>query len=309
MDEFVGELAAKGLLDEPAARRLDELESRAHVPLARELHALLYIGALLILAGVGAAVKDRLDQLGPMTILAALGAAAAACLGCCFRTGRDFSPKRVDSPTVAFDYILYLGVGLAGIFATYFEWKWHLLGDWWDLYLFFAGLSCLGLAYRFDNRLVLTTGLVNLAGWAGVRFTRWDMPALGVRAAAFALGAALIGIAEASRRGDVKAHFEDTYLRFGVHLCLLALIYGAKDLASPDLWLLLAACGALAVWASRRRKFEAFACAVVYAYAGAMRSFLPVFRFGDAELWLVVLTSASVIAVLLWARSRFREDA
>ena len=309
MDEFVGELAAKGLLDESSARRLDELESRTHVPLARELHALLYLGAILILAGVGAAVKDRLDQLGPMTILAALGGGAAACLAYCFRAGRPFAAGRVESPNVAFDYVLYLGVGLAGIFAAYLEWKWHLLGDWWDLYLFFAGLACLGLAYRFDNRLALTTGLVNLAGWAGVRFTRWDVPALGVRAAAFALGASLIGLAEASRRGEVKAHFEDTYLRFGVHLCLLALIYGAKDLGSLDLWLLLAACGALAVWASRRRKFEAFACAVVYAYAGALRSFLPVFHFGDAELWLVVLSSAFVIGLLLWARGRFREDA
>jgi hypothetical protein len=244
-----------------------------------------------------------------MTILAALGGGAAACLGYCFRAGRPFSPKRVESPNVAFDYILYLGVGLAGIFATYLEWKWKLLGDWWDLYLFFAGLACLGLAYRFDNRLALTTGLVNLAGWAGVRFSRWDVPAIAVRVAAFALGAALLGLAEASRRADVKAHFEETYLRFGVHLCLLALIYGAKDLASLDLWLLLAACGALAVWASRRRKFEAFACAVVYAYAGAMRPVLRMSFSGDGELWLVVLTSAFVIALLLWARSRFREDA
>jgi hypothetical protein len=309
MDEFIAELAAKGLLDEPAARRLDELESRAHVPLARELHSLLYSGAILVLAGVGAAVKDHLDQLGPMTILAALGAASAACLGWCFRAGRSFSPRRVESPNVAFDYVLYLGIGLAGIFATYLEWKWHLLGDWWDLYLFFAGLACLGLAYRFDNRLALTTGLANLAGWAGVHFSRGDVPELGVRAAAFALGAALIGLAEATRRSEVKAHFEETYLRFGVHLCLLSLIYGAEHLGSPDLWLLFAACGALAVWSARRRKFEVFACAVVYAYAGALRSFMPLFGFGDDSLWAVVLTSACLIAVLLWARRRFQEDA
>ena len=310
MDGFVSELLAKDLLDAETAGRLDELESRAHVPLARELHALLYLGAVLILAGVGAAVKDHLAELGPMSILAALGLSSAVCLVYCFSTGRPFSPARVPPANVAFDYVLYLGVGLAGIFAGYLEYKWHLLGDWWDLYLFFAGIACLGLAYRFDNRLALSTGLVNLAGWAGVRLSRWDVPTLGVRGAAFALGAALIGLAEVSRRSDVKAHFEDAYLTFGVHLCLLALIFGAKDMASPDLWLLLAACGALAAWSARRRKFSVFAAAVVYAYAGGLRALLDLLRGGgDVVLWALVLSSACVIGLLLWARRRFREDA
>jgi len=309
MDEFVAELSAQGLLDEPSARRIDELETHAHVPLARELHALLYSGSILILAGVGAAAKDRLDQLGPLTILAALGAGSAAGLGWCFRTGRPYSPGRAESPNVAFDYVLCLGIGLAGIFAAYLEWKFHVLGDWWDLYLFFAGLACLGAAYRFDNRLALSAGLVNLAGWAGVRFSRWDLPALDERAAAFALGAALIGLAEASRRSDVKAHFENSYLRFGVHLCLLALIYGAKRIEGLDLWLLLAACGVLAAWSARRRKFEIFASAVVYAYVGALRAFLPLIEGAVDSLWIFVLTSGFAIAVLLWARRRFQDDA
>jgi hypothetical protein len=308
MDPFVAELSAKGLLDAESARRIDELETRAHVPLARELHALLYLGAVLILAGVGAAVKDHLNELGPVTILAALGLGSAACLLYCFSAGRPFSTARVEPPNVAFDYVLYLGVGLAGIFAGYLEWKWRLLGDWWDLYLFFAGLACLGLAYRFDNRLGLSVGLVDLASWAGVRLSRWDVPTLGVRAAAFALGAALFGLGETARRGGVKPHFEDAYSRFGTHLCLLALLYGVRNLGSPDLWLLLAACGTLAAVSARRRKFEVFAAAVVYAYAGAMRALLDAMS-GDLTLWTIVLTSACVIGVLLWARRRFREDA
>jgi len=308
MDAFVSELREKGLLDLETSRRLDELETRKHVPLARELHALLYLGAVLILAGVGAAVQGHLDALGPMAILTALGFVSAACVLYCFRSGRPFAPARVESPNVAFDYVLYLGIGVAGIFVGYLESQFHLLGDWWDLYLFFAGLACLGLAYRFDNRLALSTGLVNLAGWAGVRLSRWDVPTLGVRAAAIALGAALIGLGETSRRSGVKPHFEDTYQRFGVHLVLLALLFGVRGFESPDLWLLLAACGALATVSSRRRKFEVFAAAVVYAYIGAMVALLREMR-GDAELWTVVLTSACVIGVLLWARRRFREDA
>lgn len=284
-------------------------EPPARLPLGRELRALFYLGAVLVLLGVGASVKSHLADLGPMTILTALGAASAACLAYCFRSGRPFDLERVEQPGVAFDYLLYLGVGLAGIFVSYLEWKWRLLGDWWDLYLFFAGLACAALAYRFDNRLVLSVALVNWAGWIGVRFRRWEAPVLGVRAAAFALGAVLIGLAVASRRGRVKAHFEDSYLRFGAHLLLLSLFYGASRLNAPDLWLLLAACGALAAWSARLRRFEVFAAAVAYAYLGALRALLREFHDGDLTLWAVVLSSACVVGLLLWARRRFREDA
>ena len=295
MDRLVGESGAEG--------------PPALVPLAGELRALLYSGALLVLYGVGAAVREGFDRLGPAALLAALGAGSAACLGYCFRAGRPFEPGRVEPPNVAFDYVLFLGVGLAGIFAAYLEWKFRALGDWRDAYLFLAGLACLGLAYRFDNRLALGAGVANLAGWAGARLWRWDASALDSRAASFALGAALVGLAEASRRSGVKAHFEGTYLRFGVHLCLLSLLYGVGRPGGLDLWLLLAACGALAARSARRRTFEAFACAVVYAYAGTMRVALPLVGFGHGVLRTLMLTSAFAIAVLLWARRRFREAA
>ena len=309
MDEFVASLRAKGLLDDASAARLDELETRAHVPLGRELHSLLYLGAVLVLAGVGAAVKDRLDQLGPMTIVGALALGAAACFAYCLKTARPFAPARVDSPNVAFDYVLYVAYGLTGILVSYLEWKWSLLGEFWDLYLFFAGLACVGLAYRFDNRLVLSTGLVNLMSWIGVRFKHWDVPELGVRAAAFALGAALIGLGEVSRRTKVKEHFEAVYMRFGVHLALLSLAYDASRLDAPNLWLLLLACAALGVWSARLRRFETFAWALVYAYVPTLISVLREVHDETLSLGLVVLSSGSVLALLLWARARFREAA
>ena len=307
MDEFVAELKAKNIIDEAAAARLDEIETRRRVPLGRELHALFYLGAVCVLAGVGAAVRDRLDQIGPPTIVAALALAAAACFAYVAKTARSFSPARVAAPNAAFDYVLYLGCGLTGILAGYLEWKWHLLGDFWDLYLFAAGLACVGLAYRCDNRLVLSTGLMNLAGWIGVRFRRWDVPTLGVRAAAFALGATLIALGEVTRRTKVKEHFEGIYMRFGVHLALLALAYDSTRLDEPGLWLLLLACAALGVWSVRQRRFEIFATALVYAYAMALVAVLREARGFSEGLWIVVLSSGAMLFALLRARSYLRE--
>jgi hypothetical protein len=308
MDEFVSKLSAGGLLSPDAVRRIDELETGAHLPLAREVHTLLYAGAALILAGVGATVKDHLDQVGPATILAAVGTAAAGCFAYCFRRGRPFAPARVEAPTAAFDYVLYLGCGLVGIFFSYLEWKWKLLGSWWDLYLFGSGLLFAALAYRFDNRLVLATGLLNLAAWLGFRAGRWEFSVLGTKPALIAYGLALVG-AGAATRGGIKPHFEETYTRLGVHLTLLTLLADAGRFEHPQFWLLLLACAALSAWSLRERRFENFAAAVAYAYVALLASFLEATGLNDftVTLWIVLLSSGAVLAVLLWARARFKE--
>lgn len=312
MDELVAVLREKGVLSEAAARRAEELEARDHVPLARELHALLYLGAALILAGVGAAVKDKLDQIGPLTIAAALALGAAACLGWCARTSPPLAPGKVDSPYPAFDYLLYLGCGLAGIFFGYLEWKWKLLGPWWDMYLFGSGLLAIALAYRFDNRLVLAAGLMNLAAFLGLRTGRWELFGdAGVKLTLAAYGAAVAGLGMAVRGGELKPHFEATYIPFGVHLGLAALLADATDFSDVRCWTLLLACAALGWWALKERRFDVFAAAVGYAYLASLLSFFRLMgrHDFDATLWTVVLSAACVIAALLYARSRFEEAA
>lgn len=311
MDEFVAALAEKGLLPPAAARRAAELESREHLPLAREIHALLYAGAALILAGAGATVKDRLDQLGPATILAAVGLAAAACLAWCFRTGRPFAPGRVEAPTAAYDYILYLGCGLVGIFFSYLEWRWKVLGSWWDLYLFGSGLLFAALAYRFDNRLVLAAGLMNLAVWLGANFDRWGLGGGSQRLAVTAYGGLLFALGASARRSPLKPHFADTYLTLGTHLALAALLFDATRFEAPQLWLMLAACGALGFWSLRERRFDTFAAAVGYGYAALLCAVVrAAARRGTTDaLWLVILSASAVLAVLLWARARLKEPA
>jgi hypothetical protein len=311
MDEFVAELRAKGVLSPEAARRVAELDDRSHLPLAREIHALLYLGAALILAGVGATVKDRLDQLGPMTILAAMGLAAAGCFAYCFRAAPPFAPGKAESPTAAFDYLLYLACGLVGIFFSYLEWKWKLLGSWWDLYLFGSGLLFTALAYRFDNRLVLATGLLNLASWLGLRAGIWNFLDSGSKPALIAYGAALAAVGFTAARGELKPHFEGTYRTLGVHLALATLLSDAKDFDRPQFWVLLAACAALGAWSMRERRFDTFAAAVGYAYVAALACFLQAVGRHDFDvlLWTIIISSGTVLAVLLWARARFKEAA
>ncbi len=311
MDEFTASLRASGALTEEAAQRIEELDTRAHLPFARELHSLLYLGAALILAGVGATVKDRLDQIGPMTILAALGLSAALCFAYCFRRAKPLAPGKVESPTAAFDYVLYLGCGLVGIFFSYLEFKWKILGSWWDLYLLGSGLLFVALAYRFDNRLVLSAGLMNLAGWLGLRTGRWELWHGAAKPALIAYGAVLVALGIGTRNSELKPHFEDTYLTLGVHLAMMTLLVDATRFEHIQYWALILACAALGVWSLREKRFDTFAAAVGYAYIASLVSFLELIGSGafDLTLWIVILSSGAVIAALLWARARFKQAA
>ena len=311
MDELVSDLSTRGLLTQESARRIGELENHTHLPLVREIHALLYLGAALILAGVGATVKDRLDQLGPLTILAILGLAASSCFIYCFRVGRPFAPARVEAPTAAFDYLLYLACGLVGIFFSYLEWKWKLLGSWWDLYLFGSGLLFAALAYRFDNRLVLATGLLNLASWLGLRAGIWNFLDTGAKPALIAYGAVLVALGAAASRGEIKPHFEGTYRTLGVHMALMTLLSDSKNFDRPQFWVLVFACAALGAWSMRERRFDTFAAAVGYAYIATLACLLHEIGWNDSNttLWTIILSSGAVLGVLLWARARFKEAA
>lgn len=308
-DPWVAQLREKGLIDGRTASRLDELETRAHVPLARELHALLYAGAVLVLLGVGAAVKDRLNRLGPATVAAGLAAGSLLCLYYCLRTARPYSADKVDPPTVAYDYVLYLGCGLAGVFLSYIEWKWKALGPRWDAYLLVTGLLSVVLAYRCDNRLVLSVGLTSLMTWAGLQIPRLELGETEARAAAFTAGAVLLAAGEASRRGGVKGHFDPVYHRLGVNLALLALLLGPGGFERPELWLLLTAAGALGAWGVRVRRFETLAFTLVYAYLGVVVALLKATRGSGSEALVVAVSSGAVALALLAVRRSFREAA
>src|SRR5204863_5599832 len=73
---------------------------------------------------------------------------------------------------IAFDYVLYAGCLVFALELAYLENRFHLLNDNSDLYLLGSAVIFFALAYRFDNRLVLSLALSSLAGWFGVRLSQ-----------------------------------------------------------------------------------------------------------------------------------------
>jgi hypothetical protein len=307
----IPKLAESGVLAPAEAPRLLRVARGELVSVFWELRAILYAGVLLITAGVGLLVKENLDRIGPVTIAAAIGLAAAAALAWSVKTAPPFSWGEAPSPNLAFDYVLLLGVLLAAADLAYVEFRFTPLGASWPWHLLIVSLFTALAAFRFDSRVVFSLSLSTFAAWRGVSVAvlgghlLWGRAADAVRWNAIACGALFVVLGFILKRTGRKAHFEPVAVTLG---WLLVLGGTASGLESPG-WaagLLLTGAG-LAAGAYRFRRFPLFAFGVIAAYAALSRLAL---QGVAAELlgcaWFFV-TPLLVIAGLIVAQRRMKE--
>ncbi len=121
-----------------------------------ELNLLLYAGVLAFVAGLGWTVSTWSQQLGDVVVLAILSIILTASFWYCFSRATAWSAAETAAPTPIFDYVLYLGSLVWCVELAYLEKRFHLLSGQWDLYLLATALLFFLLAYRFDNRFVLS---------------------------------------------------------------------------------------------------------------------------------------------------------
>src|SRR5262245_65297255 len=74
-----------------------------------ELNALLYLGVVLCVAGIGWTIAKYFQNLGDVAILVSLTALLGGSLYYCFSRALPYAAQRTESPNLAFDYILYMG--------------------------------------------------------------------------------------------------------------------------------------------------------------------------------------------------------
>jgi len=277
-----------------------------------ELNVLLYAGVVAFVAGLGWTVTRWSQQLGGALVLALLSAILAACFWYCFSRAPAFSPAETPAPNPVFDYVLYLGSLVWCVELAYLENRFHVLSGQWDLYLLAtAGLFFL-LAYRFDNRFVLSLALSSLAGWFGLTISRWPSHHDAAYRQYALLYCLLIGAAGVllQRRG-LKAHFLGTYLNVAANVLFWALLSGVFDREGYGLWFLalLIACGASLAWGLTRRQFVFVAYAAVYGYVGV--SWMLIRNVHDTTFILsyFVVTAIAMLVMLVQIARRFGRPA
>jgi len=291
---------------------LQDIHSKKRFSVYRELRFCLYIGILMIITGAGLTIKQYFANIGDIAIISALTLAFSAAFFYCFVRATPFSAEEAASPNIAFDYILFFGCAFFAMDIAYIETQFHVLGNSWKSYLLISSGLFILLAYRFDNRLVLSMALSTLAAWFGFTLSDFSF-AFSTYYREYAIAYAMFVLLFGSLlyRLEIKKHFFDVYLNFAVHFLCIALIAGVAQYKIFSIYFpaLILACAVLVLYAVRGRKFLYMLYAVIYGYIGVS---IVVFDKIHRETFLIyayfILTSLLVIASIFIFSRKFRED-
>lgn len=317
--EAIDRLHAQGILPADKARLFSRVARRELVSVRQELRLLLYAGVLVAMAGVGLLVKEKLDQIGPVTIAAGLGLAALGSLVWVARHAPPFSWSEAPSPHLAFDYILLLGVLLTGATVAYVEAQFTPLGPAWAWHLLIMSAFTAALAFRYDSRVIFSLALSTFAAWRGVSVAllehslwSWSGPEGILRANTIGCGTLFILMGVALSRSNRKPHFEPVATYLGWILVLGTFLSGLDGVQDTGFaWCLFLTGAALAAFAFRYRRFPLFAIGVVGGYIGASYLFVTSFVtsiHGEllvAMFWFLV-TSIGLLVGLFAAHRKMK---
>lgn len=300
----------QGAISAEQRTQLTSLAREEPFSLFVELNVLLYAGVLAFVAGLGWTVTTWSKQLGDVAIVSALTAILGVSFWYCFSRGPEWSRAETTASSPILDYVLYLGCLVWGIELTYLEERFHLLSGQWDLYLLATAAVFFFLAYRFDNRFVLSLALSSLAGWFGLSISQrsWDGEAA-YRWYAL-LYCLVVGVGGAIlQRFGLKAHFFNTYLNVATNVLFWAVLSGVFEREGYGSWFvaLLIACVASLAWGISQRQFAFVAYAAVYGYIGVSSLVVRNSSVSDETFILgyFVVTAIAMIAMLVAVARRF----
>lgn len=217
LEEELRAMRAAGALDDASASGMIAVEQRTVFSLYEELRAALYAAVALVVTGVGILVKEHLDRIGPLTLMAALAVAGATCYVPAIRAQSRTTPRSAVA-----EYLLLLGALLISADVGYAESQFHWFGANWSRQLLILAALHGFTAYVFDSRLILSVALTSLAGWLGVAplpgsIATWHFGtgALGLRAL---LCAAVILLWRAIDRRLNAARFREVFEHFAANV-------------------------------------------------------------------------------------------
>ena len=291
--------AAAGQITADQHRVLAALETRERVSLYLELNSLLYLGVAAIAAGVAIVARTYFDNLGDGAIIGGLLLAIAACMYYVVTRATPYSPDETESPNMAFDYVLYLACLLFGALIGYLQFRFPPPLSPEPQYVFLISAAVyFVLAYRFDNRFVLSLAISAVAGAFGLTVSKWgfETPFQLIGTALMFSGLLTAGGVALHRLG-VKPHFLNTYLHLGALTALGALLGGSYD--ARYLLGLLVVCGVLAWYGMQKRNPWFVSYALVAAYIGISMRLLDVLHEPALSLFYMLASGVMMLVALV----------
>lgn len=299
-----------GVISDAQHASLSAIVRRDRFSVFVELNAILYIGVIALVTGMGWTAREYSAAVGDAVILLMLAVVMVVAFSYCFIKAPPYANHETESPSFGFDYVLYFACLVLSATLAFVETRFALFKGW-EGHLLIASVVFLATAYRFDNRFVLSLALSTLAGYLGLTIGFDTLDSDRLRIAGFLYGAFLLGAGVVSKQLAIKPHFLDVYLQLGANAVLLAAASGV--LGSRAEWeylLVLLVLSAAAIGLGIHFKRFAFvAYGAVFGYGGL--SIRLIDGMNDAMLVLLYfVVSASLVAfALVRVARRFGRDA
>jgi hypothetical protein len=203
--------------------------------------------------------------------------------------------------------VLYFGCLMFSATLGFAETRFTVFNDW-STHLLVASIAFGLLAYRFDNRFVLSLAISTLAGYLGLKIDAFDVADTHfLRFTALAFGGALAGLGVWLHRQGLKPHFLDTYVHVAANVVMMATISGVVERGTGPIYLAaLLALSALAVYLGiRYQRFAFVAYGTLYGYAGVSVRLLDLIGGAILSFWYFIITGTMVVAALTIVARRF----
>lgn len=230
--DIYNKLHAEGLLSDDSLQKLKTRDETPLLSIHRELNVIMYLGVMLLTAGLGTLIYKNIDTIGHQAVLGIIAMITIGCFYYCFKHKKPFSKQKMPSPTMGFDYVLLLGSITLVIFIGYLQYQYNAFGTNYGLATFVPMMLLFYIAYNFDHLGILSMAIVNLGIWMGVSITPKTLLMMGefntpkLINTYLVLGAILLFAAYVTARLDIKKHFKFSYQNYGTHIAFVALLSG-----------------------------------------------------------------------------------
>jgi hypothetical protein len=320
MDHTNKELFQRNLINDKQYQFLEAIRNNKIVSLYFELRLMLYLGILLFTGGVGYFAYQNMGVIGHLIAMIIMSVAIIVGFYFIRRFAKPYSNIEVTVSHVYFDYILILVSLLIISLFTYVQVYFELVELFLKWTSFISAIIFLFMAYRYDNRALLSMAITVLAAAVGLSITPVDwvkgelLETSHLYITSILLGLLLTVAGLVSQYKNIKKHFRFTYQNFGLLLYFIGCLSAMFDSHYEILYaiLILLSAGILTYYTWMQKEFLFFMYANIAFYiAFTYLMFEAVDHMGGGDgifIYYFPMTCITYIVFLFNKKSHFSHE-
>lgn len=308
MESKFKKLQEQKLIDDSQFEFLNAVDTNKIISVFYELRIMLYLGIMLLSTGVGYFAYQNMGKIGHIVSMLALLVAVVFCFLYILKNTSPYSNDEVKVSNPYYDYILILAalliIGLFSYIQVYFNLV-QLLLKWST---FISAVILFFMAYRFDNRGLLSMGITAFSATFGVVISpvNWTqgewLPTLSLYNTGIILGIAFVLLGQISGIKKIKGHFQFTYQNTGLLIFFiagLAAVFDSNYAGWYALFLMLVSL-AVSFYCWKYKEFLFFLYSSISAYIAFTYLLIKLVEMSDAWVLLFYYFPVSCILYIMF---------